>query len=88
MHVQVFIPQTSILYGAATGCNHRCTAVSHLRYITFRLANLANGIFAHFSMQNHPSPFKLDGLQWCTAIFKSCHKFLIGLRPGQKKSMQ
>uniref|UniRef100_A0AAZ3QCF0 Transposase Tc1-like domain-containing protein n=1 Tax=Oncorhynchus tshawytscha TaxID=74940 RepID=A0AAZ3QCF0_ONCTS len=34
------------------------------------------------SRQNCSSSFKLDGFRWCTAIFKSYHRFSIGLRSG------
>lgn len=45
-------------------------------------AHLATGIFAHSSWQNCSSSFKLDGFHWCTAIFKSYHRFSTGWRSG------
>ena len=39
-------------------------------------------IFAHSSRQNLFSSFKLDWFHWCTPIFKSYHRFSIGLRSG------
>ena len=47
------------------------TAASLFGYVAISLAHLATGIFAHSSMQNCSSSFKLDGFHWCTAIFKS-----------------
>ena len=49
-------------------------------FVSISLAHLATGIFSHSSRQNCSSSFKLDGFHWCTAIFKSYHRFSIGLR--------
>ena len=56
------------------------TAAILLGYVSISLAHLATGIFAHSSRQNCSSSFKLYGFRWCTAIFKSYHRFSIGLR--------
>ena len=56
------------------------TAASLLGYVSISLAHLATGNFSHSSRQNCSSSLKLDGFRWCTAIFKSYHRFLIGLR--------
>ena len=58
------------------------TAASLLGHVFIRLALLATGIFAHSSRKNCSSSFKLNGFCWCTAICKSYHWFLIGLRSG------
>ena len=39
-------------------------------------------MFAHSSVQNCSSSVKLNGECWWTAIFKSCHRFLIGFKSG------
>ena len=59
-----------------------CSNYSLLGCATISLAHLATGIFAHSSRQNCYSSFKLDVFCWCTAIFKSYHRFSIGLRSG------
>ena len=57
-------------------------AVSLFEYVSISFAHLETGISAHSSRQNCSSSFKLDGFRWCTAIFKSCYRFSIGLRSG------
>ena len=58
------------------------TAASLLGYVSISLAHLATGIFTHSSSHNCSGAFKLDGFHWCPAIFKSYHRFSIGLRWG------
>jgi hypothetical protein len=57
-----------------------------LGYVSISLAHLSTGIFANSSRQNWSSSFKLEWFRWCTAIFKSFHRFSIGLRSGLWRS--
>lgn len=50
------------------------TAASLLRYVSISLAHLSTVVFANSC--------KLDGLHWCTSIFKSFHRFSNGLGSG------
>ena len=58
------------------------TAACLLGYVSISLAHLATGSSCHYSRQNCSSSVKLNGCRWCTAIFKSHHRFSIGLRSG------
>ena len=62
--------------------NKQEITTSLLGYTSISLAHLATGIFAHSSRENCSSSFKLDGFRWCTAIYKSYHRFSIGSRSG------
>ena len=72
-------PPKSILCRANLCSNYSCKS---LGVVSISLAHLATGISAHSSWQNCSSSFKLDGFRRCTAIFKSYHRFSIGLRSG------
>ena len=61
------------------------TAASLFGYFSTSFAYLETAIFAHSSWQNSSSSVRLDGDRLWTAIFKSRHRFSIGL--GHSKTL-
>ena len=79
LSVHNYSPQRSQYFVEPTFCsNYSCKSLGK----SLSLVHLATVIFAHSSRQNCSSSFKLDGFRSCTAIFKSYHRFSIGLRSG------
>ena len=58
------------------------TAASLLGYVSISLAHLATGMLAHSSRTKLLQLLQDGWFRWCTAIFKSYHRFSIGLRSG------